>query len=100
VPEYGEALIGLAEAYKMRSDKVHAVEYYKRYLKSQPGGTKAAMAQKNIRDLEAHLPPPEQPAAEEKKAPEKAPEEAQAKAAGKSDDSQLPKPPPSDEPPP
>jgi tetratricopeptide (TPR) repeat protein len=100
VPEYGEALIGLAEAYKMRSDKTHAVEYYKRYLKSQPGGAKAAMAQKNIRDLEAHLPPPEQPAVEEKK-PEKedkkAPEEAKI---GKSDESALPKPPPSDEPPP
>ena len=26
VPEYGEALIGLAEAYKVKGDKVHAVE--------------------------------------------------------------------------
>jgi predicted Zn finger-like uncharacterized protein len=49
---YGEAIIGIAEAYKIRGDKSHAVEYYKRYLKAQPGGPKAAMAQKNLRDLE------------------------------------------------
>src|SRR6185436_15990897 len=98
VPEYGEALIGLAEAYKVRGDKAHAVEFYKRYLKSQPGGAKAAMAQKNIRDLEAHLPPPEAPAAPPPPEEKKAPEEAQAKTAG--DKAELPKPPPSDEPPP
>jgi predicted Zn finger-like uncharacterized protein len=92
VPEYGEALIGLAEAYKMRGDKVHAVEFYKRYLKSQPGGEKAAMAQKNIRDLEAHLPPPETPAAPEEKKPEAKIE--------KGDERELPKPPQNDEPPP
>lgn len=99
VPEYGEALIGLAEAYKVRSDKVHAVEYYRRYLKSQPGGPKAAMAQKNLRDLEAHLPPPEAPAvpSEDKKPVEEAkPPEAQK--IGKSDDKpELPKPPPTEE---
>jgi predicted Zn finger-like uncharacterized protein len=93
VPEYGEALIGLAEAYKIRGDKPHAAEYYRRYLKSQPGGAKAAMAQKNLRDIEAHLPPPEQPAAEKKE-----PEKKIEKSGG--EETSLPKPPPTDEPPP
>jgi predicted Zn finger-like uncharacterized protein len=59
VPEHGEALIGIAEAYKIRGDKVHAIEYYRRYLKAAPGGAKAAMAQKNIHDLEPRTPPSE-----------------------------------------
>jgi predicted Zn finger-like uncharacterized protein len=106
VPEYGEALLGLAEAYKMRSDKVHAVEFYRRYLKSQPGGPKAAMAQKNLRDLEAHMPPPEAPAvpddkpAESKKA-EPETKKSEAKIDKSDDKAELPRPPPSgDEPPP
>ncbi len=53
-PEHGEALIGMAEAYKVRGDRAQALDYYKRYLKAQPGGPKADMAQKNIRDLEPH----------------------------------------------
>ncbi|HZS39430.1 MAG TPA: tetratricopeptide repeat protein [Polyangia bacterium] len=53
---YGEAIIGLAEAYKVRGDKSHAAEFYKRYLKTQPGGPKAAMAQKNLHDLEPPAP--------------------------------------------
>jgi predicted Zn finger-like uncharacterized protein len=104
VPEYGEALIGLGEAYKVRGDKVHAVEYYRRYLKSQPGGPKAAMAKKNLQDLEPHLPPPD---SEDK--PRAEPRGDQDKAGDKSSDdepkkekSELPKPPPAsaDEPPP
>jgi predicted Zn finger-like uncharacterized protein len=78
---YGEALIGLAEAYKVRGDKPHAVEYYKRYLKAQPGGPKASMAQKNLRDLEPPAPsatenlpkaPPEENA-EKPRAPDEPP---------------------------
>jgi predicted Zn finger-like uncharacterized protein len=100
VPEYGEALMGLAEAYKVRGDKAHAVEFYKRYLKAQPGGPKASMAQKNVRDLEVHLPPPEAPAipAPEEKKPEAKPEEVRTEGKiGKSDDKpELPKPPPTE----
>jgi predicted Zn finger-like uncharacterized protein len=51
-PEFDEAVIGLAEAYKIRGDKPHALEFYKRYLKSQPNGPRAQMAQKNVRELE------------------------------------------------
>jgi tetratricopeptide (TPR) repeat protein len=97
VPEYGEALIGLGEAYKVRGDKVHAVEYYRRYLKSQPGGPKASMAKKNLQDLEPHLPPPESTGEEkpQKTAVDKDDEPKKEK-------SELPKPPPAsaDEPPP
>jgi predicted Zn finger-like uncharacterized protein len=96
VPEYGEALIGLAEAYKIRGDKPHAAEFYRRYLKSQPGGAKASMAQKNLRDIEAHLPPPEQPAP----APEEKKVETKIEKSGGEDKPALPKPPPTDEPPP
>jgi tetratricopeptide (TPR) repeat protein len=52
-PEFGEAIIGLAEAYKMRGDKDEAVSYYKRYLQVLPNGSRATMAQKNLRDLES-----------------------------------------------
>jgi|GEM_PF-5994639 len=71
--EYGEALIGLAEAYKVQGNKAQAVEFYKRYLKSSPGGEKAAMAQKNVKELETKLlsaPKPEDKPAELPKAPE------------------------------
>jgi tetratricopeptide (TPR) repeat protein len=88
-PEYGDALIGLAESYKVRGEKSQASEYYRRYLKAQPSGPRAAMAQKNLRELE-----PRGAAAprEEKKEGEPKPnQEEQA----------LPKPPPTvDEPPP
>jgi tetratricopeptide (TPR) repeat protein len=88
VPEHGEALIGLAEVYKTRGDKAHALEFYKRYLKAQPGGAKAGMAKNNIRDLEPHVAPSETTVAPAGEKPEKKSEE-------------LPRPPPSaDEPPP
>jgi predicted Zn finger-like uncharacterized protein len=53
-PDYGDALIGLAESYQVRGDRPQAINYYRRYLRAQPNGPKAAMAQKNIRDLDAH----------------------------------------------
>jgi tetratricopeptide (TPR) repeat protein len=79
-PDYGEALIGLAEAYKVRGDRPHAVEYYRRYLKAQPGGPKASMAQKNVRELEAAPKGPER-------------DEPEPAAAGDGQ-KQLPRPPP------
>jgi predicted Zn finger-like uncharacterized protein len=109
VPEYGEALIGLAEAHKVRGDKLKAVEFYKRYLKAQPGGAKAAMVQKNVRDIEAHLPPPEAAAVPEPKEKDEAPRKAVdkpgekiEKGPGNEEKSELPRPPTpsSDEPPP
>lgn len=62
-PDYGEALIGLAEVYKLRGDRAQATGYYRRYLKAQPNGPKAAMAQKNVKELESRA--PERPPAEE-----------------------------------
>lgn len=51
-PSYGDAIIGLAEAYKLRGDRHEALNWYKQYLSAQPNGPKAAMAKNNIRDLE------------------------------------------------
>jgi Tfp pilus assembly protein PilF len=51
-PGYGEAIIGLAEAYKLRGDRKEALGWYKQYLDKLPNGPKAAMAKNNIRDLE------------------------------------------------
>ena len=110
-PSYGDAIIGLAEAYKLRGDKREALSWYKQYLSSQPNGPKATMAKNNIRDLEPKtagalggaggatsrsgdgtpVPPPRRRRA-------KKPDEAK-----KPDDDkpvQLPRPPTSDEPPP
>ncbi len=53
---YGEAIIGLAEAYKLRGDKHEAVGWYKQYLDKLPNGPKAAMARNNVRDLEPRGP--------------------------------------------
>ncbi len=75
-PSYGEALIGLAEAYKVHSDKAHAIEFYKRYLAAMPNGPKASMAKKNLRDLEG--PPPTQPPPEKTETNEAPPEKQPA----------------------
>jgi len=64
-PSYGDAIIGLAEAYKLRGDRHEALTWYKQYLSSQPNGPKATMAKNNIRDLEprgATAPDPSSPA--------------------------------------
>jgi tetratricopeptide (TPR) repeat protein len=86
-PDYGDALIGLAESYKVRGDKTQAAEFYRRYLKAQPNGSRAAMAQKNLKELERPSATPTPAPPEEKKL--------------KEDDNALPRPPvPVDEPPP
>jgi len=50
-PGFGEAIIGLAEAYKLRGDRKEAVVWYQQYLDKLPNGPKALMARNNIRDL-------------------------------------------------
>jgi predicted Zn finger-like uncharacterized protein len=92
-PSYGDALIGIAESYKIQGQKAQALEYYKKYLSVQPTGPKAQMAQKNIRDLE----PPKAPPPEPERAPEKAPEKA---AEPEKSETPLPHLPPSEQPPP
>ena len=72
---------------KVRGEKSQASEYYRRYLKVQPSGPRAAMAQKNLRDLE----------------PKGAPKEEKKEDEPKKEEQALPKPPPTppiDEPPP
>jgi predicted Zn finger-like uncharacterized protein len=102
-PSYGEAMIGLAEAYKLRGDRREALSWYKQYLTAQPNGPKAAMAKNNIRDLEpksAAESKPDEPKASPE-APKAADDNKKADEA-KSDDKpvQLPRPPSNDEPPP
>jgi len=115
--EYGEALIGLAEAYKVQGNKPQAVEFYKRYLKSSPGGEKAAMAQKNVKELEQKLlstpkveekpvvaeppkPPAEAPKVEAKPEPPKPPAEAPKEVKEPKEEKKAEEKPPSDAPPP
>jgi len=112
-PSYGDAIIGLAEAYKLRGDRHEALNWYKQYLTSQPNGPKATMAKNNIRDLEpkgtAPAPTPDQPNADEPKPSSPSPpvaaspDEPKKEEPKKADDDkpvQLPRPPTSDEPPP
>ncbi|MDB4971505.1 MAG: Proline-rich protein [Myxococcales bacterium] len=66
-PGYGDAMIGLAEAYKLRGDRREALNWYRQYLLAQPIGPKATMAKNNIRDLEPKV-------ADEAKPEEKRPE--------------------------
>ena len=37
-PSYGDAMIGLAEAYKLRGDRREALNWYRQYLVAQPSG--------------------------------------------------------------
>jgi tetratricopeptide (TPR) repeat protein len=110
-PSYGDAMIGLAEAYKLRGDRREALNWYRQYLVAQPTGPKATMAKNNIRDLEPKVAaPPEAPKVDEPPAEPKRSEEAKSPDDPKKTDEpkkadddkpvQLPRPPTSDEPPP
>ena len=41
-PDYGDALIGIAESYKIQGQKTQALDYYHRYLVAQPHGAASA----------------------------------------------------------
>ena len=49
---HGDAIIGLAEVYKDRGDTDNAVEFYERYLEVLPNGPEAALAERNIKELQ------------------------------------------------
>jgi tetratricopeptide (TPR) repeat protein len=49
---HGGAIIGLAEVYKDRGDTDNAIEFYQRYLEVLPNGPEAALAERNIKDLQ------------------------------------------------
>ena len=51
-PRHGGAIIGLAEVYKDRGDNDNAIEFYQRYLEVLPGGPEAALAERNIKELQ------------------------------------------------
>ncbi len=59
---HGEALIGMAEAYKMQGNLPKARDYYSTYLRAHPNSSKSVMAQRNIVEIERKLgtssPPP------------------------------------------
>ena len=114
-PSYGDAIIGLAEAYKLRGDRHEALSWYKQYLSSQPNGPKATMAKNNIRDLEPkdgeRAPERRRRQPTSRRADAAAGTDGEAARGGeeaatttkKADDDkpvQLPRPPTSDEPPP
>ena len=48
----GDAIIGLAEVYKDRGDDDNALEFYERYLEVLPNGPEAALAERNIKELQ------------------------------------------------
>jgi predicted Zn finger-like uncharacterized protein len=52
-PNFPQALFGLGEAYRSAGDTAQAIEAYKKYLASSPGGEDAPAARRQIRDLES-----------------------------------------------
>lgn len=52
-PDSGDAMLGLAESYKVRGRTAQATEFYKKYLKVHPSGPKAGVAQKHLLELES-----------------------------------------------
>jgi predicted Zn finger-like uncharacterized protein len=51
-PRHGNAIIGLAEVHKDRGDTDNAIESYQRYLETFPNGPEAALAERNIKELQ------------------------------------------------
>jgi tetratricopeptide (TPR) repeat protein len=54
-PDFGPALIGLADAYKRQGQKEQALKYYYQYLKSNPGGRHAEAARRSATQLEQEV---------------------------------------------
>ena len=54
-PASGNARIGLAESYKAMGNKRQALAHYRAYLKSHAAGSKAALARRNVNDLQVDL---------------------------------------------
>ena len=50
-PEYGDAIMGIAEAHKAQGDNKAAKKYYKRYLNLLPDGPDANVAKTNLNAL-------------------------------------------------
>jgi cytochrome c-type biogenesis protein CcmH/NrfG len=50
-PNYGEAIIGLAETYRSQGKKAEAIRYYERYLEILPNGPEASVARSAIERL-------------------------------------------------
>jgi|GEM_PF-6354392 predicted Zn finger-like uncharacterized protein len=78
-PAFGDAMIGMAEAYKAMGNKQKALDYYKAYLRAHPGGSRAALARRNVLELERAMgkvapAPKPAPAPAPKPAPAPAPE--------------------------
>ncbi|MBK8481956.1 MAG: zinc-ribbon domain-containing protein [Proteobacteria bacterium] len=61
-PSHGDALVGLAEAYQAMGDKTRALDSYRAYLRLNPNGAKALMAQQNAKELSDALAPTAAPA--------------------------------------
>jgi predicted Zn finger-like uncharacterized protein len=55
---YGDAIIGLAEAYRFQGQNDAALEQYQRYLAAQPNGPKAEMARRQVKNLTPSTPAP------------------------------------------
>jgi predicted Zn finger-like uncharacterized protein len=51
-PRQGGAIIGLAEVYKDMGDTGNALEFYQRYLEVLPNGPEAAVAERNVKELQ------------------------------------------------
>ena len=47
-PNFGSALIGLAETYKTMGRNQQALKYYQTYLDTNPAGSQASLAQRNV----------------------------------------------------
>ncbi len=56
-PHNGDAILGIAESYKMRGDHVRALEYYRQYKAHLPNGSKISTVEANLRELEVAVPP-------------------------------------------
>jgi tetratricopeptide (TPR) repeat protein len=90
-PNNGDAVMGLAESYKVRGQNERAIAQYEKYLATHPAGPKASMAQKNLRDLQPRPGPPKEP----KESRDDSDETPKSKG-----DNPLPRPPQDDTPPP
>ncbi|MBI4511935.1 MAG: zinc-ribbon domain-containing protein [Deltaproteobacteria bacterium] len=50
-PRFGDALIGMAETYRFQGQKEQALDYYRKYLDTNPAGPKAGLARRYVQEL-------------------------------------------------
>jgi tetratricopeptide (TPR) repeat protein len=73
-PVHEDALIGMAESYKVQGSNNSALDYYRAYLRAHPAGSRAVLARRNVKELEQKTGVAPEPSPEPVPSPTETPE--------------------------